>query len=145
MYRSFLLILFIALATCLSRSMGQDVQEILVGGNMEDESAWTVYQLNSDNPAEYQFNFTEAGPSAGEGGCLWVYGGTTQEINVLFWQEVTLLGGATYEISGAFMDLTGGALDQFWTDIDLSTEAPVDGVNYRPLNDANTDIRVSMG
>jgi hypothetical protein len=111
---------------------------------MEDESAWTVYHLNSDIEAEYEFNFTDDTPSAGSGGCLWVAGETTNEINILFWQEVTFVGGATYTISGAFKDMTGGALDQFWCDVVLSPEAPVEGVNYRPPNDTNGDIRVSM-
>lgn len=146
MNRNLLFTMFVALSICfVNVAVAQDdVQEILVGGNMEEETAWEVYYLNSDVPVDFQFNYTDDAPSAGAGGCLWVYGETTNEINILFWQEVTLVGGGTYEISGAFMDLTGGGLDQFWCDIVLSTEAPVEGVNYRPVEDSNSDIRLSM-
>ena len=139
--KKYLIICGVLVLCLVTGAMGQ---EMVVGGNMEDESIWTVYHLNSDVEAEYEFNFTDDKPAEGIGGCLWVYGGTTQEINILFWQEITLVGGNSYEIAGAFKDMTGGALNQFWTDVILSPEAPVEGVNYRPPNDTNGDIRVSM-
>jgi len=125
-------------------TLGQEDVELLQGGNMEDESAWTVYQLNSSPEADYEFNYAHDIPSKGSGGCLYVTGSTSEEINILFWQEVTLIGGGTYTITGAFMDLTGGDLVDFWTDVDLSPEPPVESVNYKPSNDTNGDIRVSM-
>ena len=79
------LILLMILFMCITSVTGQEIREILVGGNMEDESAWTVYTLNSDVPVEYEFNYTNDTPSAGNGGGLWVYGETTAEINILFW------------------------------------------------------------
>jgi hypothetical protein len=137
---------FITVLCMASGATGQDVQEILVGGNMEDPSAWTVNHLNSVDTSEYVFNYTDDVPSKGAGGCLYVSGASTAEINTLFWQKVTLLAGATYEISGAFKDLTYGQLKDFWCDVVLTTEEPpaAAGKNWRPLNDTNSDIRVSM-
>jgi hypothetical protein len=140
-------LLFSILVLCITTvAVGQDVQEILTGGNMENAGAWTVNHLNSADTSEYLFNYTDDVPSSGAGGCLYVYGSSNAEINTLFWQKVTLLAGATYEISGAFKDLTGGLLKDFWCDIVLTTEEPpkTAGNNWKPLNDTNSDIRVSM-
>lgn len=124
-----LLPLYIVLALCLtSVAMGQ---EMLKGGNMEDASAWKVSHLDSDDTTKYQFNYTEAGPSAGIGGCLYLWGDIFVDTNILFWQELILKTGVEYEISGAFVDL-GGNIANFWCEILVSTEAPPDspGVDY---------------
>jgi len=34
-------------------------QNLLVGGNMEDEDAWTVHYPGSEEFADYEFNFTD--------------------------------------------------------------------------------------
>ncbi|MBN2105503.1 hypothetical protein JW835_15800 [bacterium] len=99
-------------------------QNLLVGGNMKDEDAWTVHYLDEPDIADYEFNFTDDTASAGSGGGLNVYCEVVDEADVIFWQEVTLIAGNTYSISGAFKDLTGGALQNFWCEILLSTETP---------------------
>jgi len=137
-----LLLLSVGFLCFTVNALGQADVELIRGGNMEDESAWTVYHLNSNPQAEYEFNYTHDIPSKGSGGCLYVTGSTSAEINILFWQEVTLVGGGTYTITGAFMDLTGGNLVDFWTDVDLSPIPPVEGENYTP--NGNADVRVSM-
>lgn len=106
-------------------------ENLLVGGNMEDPSAWNVSHLDSEDEAEYEFNVTAVSPQMGEGGCLEVWCSGDQANNILFWQEVTLIGGETYDIGGAFMDVTG-TLYNFWCEILLSTEVPPDtaGADY---------------
>ena len=127
--RIILLPLYMVLALCrTSVAIGQ---EMLKGGNMEDESAWKVSHLDSDDTTKYQFNYTEAGPSAGSGGCLYLWGDIVEDTNILFWQELILKAGVEYEISGAFVDL-GNSIENFWCEILVSTEAPPDspGVDY---------------
>jgi len=78
----------------------------------------------------------------GEGGCLEVWCSGSMSNNILFWQEVTLVGGETYVVGGAFADVCG-TLYNFWCEIFLHTEVPPDteGVDYgggEPLLAINT-------
>jgi hypothetical protein len=125
-------ICFVALVCLTTAVTGQEIQEILVGGNMEDSSAWHVSNLDSKELTEYEFNDTFDTPAAGEGGCLYIWGSTVQNTQLLIWQPVTLVGGGEYTVTGAFADLTGGNLSNFWCEILVSTEAPPDspGVDY---------------
>jgi len=117
---------------------------MIAGGNMEDASAWTVYHQDSgDSQSEYEFNFTADLPINGEGGCLNVYSPPTNYTNILFWQELTLQGGKTYELNGAFKD-NSPDLQNFWGELYLSLEEPVDGADWKPPAGANTDIYLSM-
>lgn len=121
--------LCIGIALCLiSVAMGQ---EMLKGGNMEDESAWNISHLDSDDTTKYEFNYTDDGPSEGSGGCLYLWGNILVDTNILFWQELILKAGTEYEVSGAFVDL-GGTIENFWCEILVSIEAPPDspGVDY---------------
>ena len=121
--------LFLCLAGLVQFSLAQNM---LVGGNMEDASAWTVSHLSSVDITEYEFNYTGTGPSEGSGGCLYVTCTGTQETNIFFYQEVTLVGGAEYEFSGAFVDLAGN-ITNFWCEVlydtvEIPTDADFDGV-----------------
>jgi hypothetical protein len=99
-------------------------QNLLVGGNMEDESAWNVHFLDSEDFPDYEFNFDGDVATFGEGGSLNVYCEVVYSANMIFWQPVQLVPGESYEFSGAFKDLTGGALQNFWCEVLLSTEEP---------------------
>ncbi len=101
-------------------------QELLVGGNMEDENAWLVSHLDSADSTEYEFNYLADGPAEGQGGCLYVTCVGDQATNVFFYQEVTLTGGTEYELKGAFKDLAGTIVN-FWCEVLYDTAAiPVD-------------------
>jgi len=101
-------------------------QELLVGGNMEDENAWQVSHLNSVDSVEYEFNYLADGPAEGQDGCLYVTCVGEQETNVFFYQELELTGGTEYELKGAFKDLAGTIVD-FWCEVLYDTAAiPVD-------------------
>jgi len=97
---------------------------------MEDASAWKINTLDSEGEVSYEFNsgFT---PFEGNGGSLFAKASLTAPAQILVWQKVVLKGGATYEGTGAFMDV-GFNLSNFWCEILLSTEAPADtpGVDY---------------
>ena len=56
---------------CLFLSVNVWGQEIVTGGNMEDEGAWMITNKGepTDEP-DYTFNYTEYVPAAGSGGCL---------------------------------------------------------------------------
>jgi hypothetical protein len=66
---------------------GAIAQEMLLGGNMEDSTAWKVLHLDSFDRATYVFNYLEGGPAEGNGGCLEVTCSGSQWANILFYQE----------------------------------------------------------
>jgi hypothetical protein len=107
-------------------------QEMLAGGNMEDSTAWKVVHLDSQVRGEYEFNYISDGPAEGQGGCLEVTASGTsgQWTNILFYQKVTLIGGAEYEFKGAFKDLAG-TIQEFWCDVRWDTlEPPQDNTDF---------------
>jgi hypothetical protein len=97
-------------------------QELLNGGNMEDEGAWTVINYKPE-ASEYEFNLVGDGPAEGQGGFLEVTASGTQETDILFYQEVTLIAGNQYELKGAFKDLQG-TINQFWCEVLYDTVPP---------------------
>jgi hypothetical protein len=123
---------------------GVFAQELVVGGNMEDPTPWTVYYLDSSvDSAQYEFNDILDTLAAGSGGCLNIWGGSETYTNILFWQELTAVAGQTYKISGAFRDISRD-LSNFWCQITISIEAPVEGVDWTPIAGSNSDIRVGF-
>jgi hypothetical protein len=106
-------------------------QELLVGGNLEDSTAWKVSNLDSQIFSEFTFNYTDDGPSYGQGGCLRVTstGAANQWTNIVFYQTVTLTGGAQYELTGAFKDLNG-TISEFWCDVRWDTTAPPTSTDF---------------
>jgi hypothetical protein len=101
-------------------------QELLAGGNMGDESAWNVVNYKTEL-TDYEFNYTSGGPTEGKGGCLFVTAIGSQETDIIFYQEVTLIGGTEYEIKGAFKDMSN-SITNFWCEILYdTTEPPAEG------------------
>jgi hypothetical protein len=110
-------------------------QELVVNGSFDDDSGWTIYYLNGTEQPEYEFNYTVDGPSAGSGGCLNIFATGTFP-HILFWQELTLTGGETYKLTGAFAELTGDEHPGFWCQLYLSTLQPwEDGSDWNPEED----------
>jgi hypothetical protein len=120
-------------------------QEAVVGGGMTNESDWFVYDMGSGTtPSTAEFNYTADTCAFGKGGCLHLSGVGTYS-NILVWQAVTLEGAKTYEISGAFRELTGDTSPEgTWVQIYISTEMPVEGTDYKPPAGANTDRYVGF-
>jgi hypothetical protein len=124
-------------------------QEMLVNGNFDSTEGWTVFNLNSTFPVSYEMAYTELdGPSRGDGPFLFVYGEGTVYFNILFWQALTLKAGAKYTLTGAFRDYTpafwGVDMNQFWCELNISAEAPVEGADWTPPGGANTDIQLTF-
>lgn len=118
--------IFFTLVFVLCTASGVLGQELLTGGNMQDSTAWKVADLDSYDHSEYEFNYTADGPTDGKDGCLEVTCAGMQSTNILFFQELALIGGAQYEVKGAFKDL-GGTLASFWCEILYDVAAPPEG------------------
>jgi len=107
-------------------------QELVVNGGFDDDSGWTIYYLNGTEQPEYEFNYTVDSPSAGSGGCLNIIATGTFP-HILFWQELSLTGGQTYKLTGAYAEFTGVEHPGFWCQLYLSTLEPVeDGSDWNP-------------
>lgn len=101
--------------------------------------------MGATDTTYYEFGFTGDGPAAGNGPCLRLWTEGASYSNFLIFQEVTLEAGIDYKISGAFCDITpDGGVQNFWCEFDVSPEAPVEGVDYKPPAGANSDILLSF-
>jgi len=105
--------------------MSTRAQELLVGGNMENESAWRVSHLDSQDTTQFEFNYQGAGPTYGSGGSLhaWATVDGDKSTNIAFWQPVVLTGGDQYEVKGGFVDMQG-TIANFWCEILYDTTEP---------------------
>ena len=120
-------------------------QEMIVNGTFENDDGWTIYDMDTNLPCNVDFGIDDGnGPAMGEGPYLEIYNEHDQYVNVLVWQELTLKAGTTYELSGAFKDMTGGALKTFWCELYLSLETPVEDADYTPPAGGNTDDLMSF-
>lgn len=109
-------------------------QEMIVGGNMEDEEDWMISLLNQDddNEATYEFGYTDVIPMYGEGGCLYVRGtnsGTSggNLTNIMFYQELTLQKGVEYMFNGAYKDFRS---NNYWFEAYVGGNEPEEGSDY---------------
>lgn len=50
-------------------------QNLVAGGNMEDESAWNIHYFTDPPEPAYEFNYTDSLPKFGHNGCLHLYQG----------------------------------------------------------------------
>ncbi|MBN2807223.1 MAG: T9SS type A sorting domain-containing protein [Prolixibacteraceae bacterium] len=115
-------------------SMNSSAQEMIVGGDMEDEGDWEISFLNqdSDNDVTIDFGYTDDKPQYGEEGCLHVYGtntGTTggNLTNVMFYQQLTLTRGVEYAFNGAYKDKR---TNNYWTEVYVGGNEPAEGADY---------------
>jgi hypothetical protein len=122
-------------------------QEVIEGGNMEDESAWTISHLNGSANADVEFNYNDYTPSEGDGGCFHA-SAATDESNIysqtLLYQEVTIVRGVEYILTGAVVD-RGGWSGNFWLEVSVSGKAiPDEGTaDYTPGTDIIYTIKTS--
>ncbi len=113
-------------------------QNIIPNGNMESETGWTVYNMGSTNPANFEFNYTKSGPSNGSDGCLRVT--SNKSTNILFWQQITLVAGKTYELEAA---VKTSYVESFWLEFYLSTIMPQANQDYSPNGNADVELGLS--
>ncbi|MBN1998584.1 T9SS type A sorting domain-containing protein [candidate division KSB1 bacterium] len=110
-------------------------QNLVVGGNMEDESAWNITYFTTPEESIYEFNYTQVTPKFGRGGCLYVYQGEASG-QLLLWQRIKLIAGKTYRATGAIAALDymggpegGGAWYQMYID---PSEVDESATDYNP-------------
>ena len=103
-------------------------QDVITGGDMENDEAWEVSLLNTDddNTVTYEFDYIDVTPAEGDGGCLYVSGtntGTTggNLTNVMFFQILNLQRGVTYTFDGAYKD---ERTNNFWTEVWVGGNEP---------------------
>ena len=70
-----------------------------------------------------------------DGEVLRVWAAGTGYVNIIFSQEVTLKAGTKYKADGAFKDLTGGLLNQWWAQLKIAIEG-------NPPSFENKDIKL---
>lgn len=99
-------------------------QEMIKGGNMEDESDWTVIDAGSAfDPVTIIFNYQDDIPSKGKDGCLSISGaGITRNF---IYQKVTLTKGHNYYLSCALKNTNSVDLTSYWIEINLVKKEPV--------------------
>ena len=117
-------------------------QNLVVGGNMEDESAWNVLYYNADSQPEYEFNFTGDSLRFGQGGSLDILQGETGG-QLLLWQRIKLIAGKTYRATGAIstLDFAYGDGGGSWYQMYISTEIPDETASdFNPLEDTFFDV-----
>jgi PKD repeat protein len=116
---------------------------LVINSGLESSTGWTIYDMGGNDKSIAEFNYIENVPSKGEGGCLRLHG-NSKYTHFLIWQKITLTGGETYEFNAAFKDLTGGNLNNFWSEVYISQEAPVEGQAWGPLNGTLSDQLVGF-
>ncbi|MDD2797697.1 MAG: T9SS type A sorting domain-containing protein [Bacteroidales bacterium] len=107
--------LFLALALCVAASVFAFTPltggGLLVNGNMESATGWTVTNLHGGAPNPVlTWNETTYTPTYGQGGCLRITsaGNADPSSTVAIYQAVTLEAGKLYTFNGAFIDNAGG-------------------------------------
>lgn len=106
-------------------SLYTHAQEVITGGNMENEDNWSYYWRDGVEDNGYlAWNLTDLTPTFGEGGCLEVYGYGTA--GIFIFQEVTLEPGAQYTFDGVIKNISVDALQNSWVELILSTTRPDD-------------------
>ncbi len=127
-------IYYLSLICLISLNTAVFGQDVIVGGDMEDEESWLVSLLNSDddNTIEYQFAYTDETPWFGSDGCLYIAGTNTgaaggQLTNIMFYQQLTLERGTIYRFDGAYKDVR---TNNFWIEVYVGGNEPEVGSDY---------------
>jgi hypothetical protein len=99
-------------------------QEMITGGNMEDESAWTVIDVGSAFDAStITFDCMDNTPKNGKGGCLSISAAGVSR-NFIY-QKVSLTKGHTYYLSCAFKNVGDPDISSYWVELNLVNREPV--------------------
>ncbi len=130
--KSRLFVPLIVASFILCLTTGTISQELVVGGDMEDASAWQSWDCGSTVQSDLVFGYTDDVPKFGKGGCLNILAMGSVWTQHIITQPLTMESGMWYYVSAAFTELTGGDRSGAWTQIYLSTDAPVEGQDYDP-------------
>ncbi len=104
-------------------------QNAVVNGDFsEGETGWTIYQMlpETASPGEIFFDDTPDCPTNGSpGGCAFMFGtDDLGEVEVLLWQEITLIAGTPYTVDAQFRYLAETAV-QNWAELYLGDVEPI--------------------
>ena len=104
-------------------------QELVKDGDMQSGTNWhTASPMGGSDEATFQFNYTDATPTLGEGGCLVITG--LGQTRCLAYQAVTITPGHSYVFKGVFKNASSEAVLNSWVEILLSRNVPVDTADY---------------
>lgn len=92
----------------------------ITGGNMEDADAWQVVDLAAGNGHTETFNFTDDGPTGGDGGCLSM-SGLGGWSNAAVCQKISIKKGIEYQIS---MTIKTTVASEFWFEVVVLDSIP---------------------
>ncbi|MBV2196304.1 MAG: hypothetical protein KUL78_07355, partial [Flavobacterium sp.] len=103
-------------------------QNVILGGNMEDSTAWEQVVIAEGVGHSFAFNYTEDLPAGGSGGCLRIQGTSAagDDINLAIQQQVTLKKLTNYTFDLKFKDKSAD-LKNFWFEVYLNDTALITG------------------
>lgn len=108
-------------------SFNSKAQELVIGGNMEDSTAWNFYWGTNgpDSTGTYEFNYVADGPAAGDGGCYMV--SSFGQSASFLWQPVTITPGHKYLITGAYKNASVDSVQNTWVELFITRFKPAGG------------------
>ena len=107
-------------------------QNVLVNGSFDDGlEGWTHFsRLDGGFEGIAEAVDDGFGPAHGNGPYLWMACTGDGYFNQCVWQPVTVQPGDTFEVNGAFKDLTGGELQNWWCELYIGETEPLETVDY---------------
>jgi hypothetical protein len=91
---------------------------LLENGGMESDAGWEIQYYNADESPSYTFNYTDALPPFGRGGCLYVNLDNNPNGQLLLYQRVLCNAGQEYRASGAIQVV------DYYSDFDPVSQGP---------------------
>ncbi len=112
-------------------------QELLVGGNMENDTLWESSQLDSQVETTVTYNYKTDTTKYGSGGCAHFTATTESDTDHKYaqyciYQKVRMVVGKTYTVKGAYKAINVG---NFWCEVRISDLKPEDGSDYKPYGE----------
>jgi hypothetical protein len=97
-------------------------QEVIVGGDMEDASQWTIIGKEGLDLVEATFNYDLDGPTGGSGGCLNFIGSATSE--AYMYQKVTVVPGHKYKFNCLIKNISAAPITGSFVALILGDKEP---------------------
>ncbi len=118
-------------------------QNLVLDGDLSKADPWTIYDVNGNGLMNYEFNYSTDIPTGGDGGCFRVVGNETEGFALLLWQTITFEVGKTYLLDGVVK--TKSVNENFYTQVFVSDDAPVENTVYQPKEDIYFGISTWQG
>ncbi|NQT24880.1 T9SS type A sorting domain-containing protein [candidate division KSB1 bacterium] len=120
------------IVVCLSITSILFAQEMLVNGTFDNGlDGWTHFPLMDGNhEGEVDGTDDGDGPAMGSGPYLWMFCEGTSYMNQCIYQPIIVQPGDTFDIDGAFKDMTGGELNTWWMELYVGFDEPIIDTDY---------------